>query len=127
MILSGSTLYGTAELGGTGGEGTVFAINTDGTGFVNLYSFTATSFVSNYSNIDGILPATGLILSGHTLYGTAADGGTSGDGTLFSITLPQPQLTLAYSGTNAILTWPTNAAQLTFILQSTTNLLSPAA
>ena len=27
--------------GGTTGNGTVFAVNTDGTGFTNLYSFTA--------------------------------------------------------------------------------------
>jgi len=41
MILSGNTLYGTTELGSTNGNGTVFAVNTDGTGFTNLYTFTA--------------------------------------------------------------------------------------
>jgi hypothetical protein len=39
-------------------------------------------------------------------------------------TAPQPQLTIIPSGANVILTWPTNAAG--FILQSTTNLVSPA-
>src|SRR5437867_2040310 len=33
LILSGSTLYGTASQGGTSGIGTVFAGNTNGTGF----------------------------------------------------------------------------------------------
>ncbi len=32
LILSGNTLYGTAENGGSGGHGTVFKINTDGIG-----------------------------------------------------------------------------------------------
>ena len=40
LILSGNTLYGTAYGGGSSGNGTVFAVNTDGTGFTNLYSFT---------------------------------------------------------------------------------------
>ena len=30
--------------GGSSGNGTVFAVNTDGTGFTNLHSFTATQF-----------------------------------------------------------------------------------
>ena len=39
LILSGNTLYGTTS-GGSWGDGTVFAINTDGIGFTNLHSFT---------------------------------------------------------------------------------------
>jgi uncharacterized repeat protein (TIGR03803 family) len=41
LMLSGNTLYGTAEGGGSSGVGAVFAVNIDGTGFTNLYSFTA--------------------------------------------------------------------------------------
>jgi hypothetical protein len=37
-----------------------------------------------------------------------------------------PQLTIIPSGVNVVLTWPTNAAAFPFILQSTTNLVSPA-
>jgi len=37
--LSGNTLCGTANLGGSSGNGTVFAVNTDGSGFTNLHSF----------------------------------------------------------------------------------------
>src|SRR6266702_4556107 len=40
LILSGNTLYGTANGGGSGGAGTVFALNTDGTGFRTLHNFT---------------------------------------------------------------------------------------
>jgi uncharacterized repeat protein (TIGR03803 family) len=41
LILSGNTLYGTASGGGAGGNGTVFAVNTNGTGFRVLHSFAA--------------------------------------------------------------------------------------
>jgi uncharacterized repeat protein (TIGR03803 family) len=84
LVLSGNTLYGTASAGGTNGCGTVFAINTNGTGFTNLHSFTATSG-SLLTNSDGATPVAGLILSGNTLYGTASSGGTNGNGTVFAV------------------------------------------
>src|SRR6267154_5430154 len=40
LILLGNTLYGTTTAGGSSGNGTVFAVNTNGSGFTNLYSFT---------------------------------------------------------------------------------------
>jgi len=40
LILSSDTLYGTTVSGGNWGSGTVFAINSDGTGFTNLHNFT---------------------------------------------------------------------------------------
>lgn len=86
LILSGTTLYGTASEGGSSGNGTVFAIHTDGTGFTNLYSFTGYNpSVYLNTNIDGANPTAGLILSGNTLYGTASAGGHSGNGTVFAI------------------------------------------
>ena len=80
MILSGTTLYSAAYAGGSSGLGTVFAVNTDGTGFTNLYDFTGGS--------DGANPVGGLIISSNTLHGTARYGGTSGNGTVFSLSLP---------------------------------------
>ena len=84
LILSGNTLYGTATFGGSSGYGTVFALNTDGSGFVTLHSFTA-SDPNTYTNSDGANPEAGLILSGNTLYGTATFGGSSGYGTVFAL------------------------------------------
>src|SRR5262249_38792495 len=43
LILSGNSLYGTTFQGGSWGAGTVFRINTDGTGFTNLHSFATLS------------------------------------------------------------------------------------
>jgi uncharacterized repeat protein (TIGR03803 family) len=82
LILSGSTLYGTTAGKGSWGDGTIFAIKTDGTEFTNLYSFTATS---NNTNNDGAGPIASLVLSGGILYGTAADGGAFGNGTVFAV------------------------------------------
>ena len=99
--------------------GTLFAVNTDGTGFTNLYNFNGSR--------DGANPYGGLILSGNTLYGTAYGGGSSGNGTVFSLSFP-PQLTIIPSETNLILTWPTNYAGFDYTgytLESTTNLVSP--
>src|SRR5208282_2120745 len=87
LIVSGNTLYGTAQAGGTSGWGTVFALNTNGTGFTNLHSFTATSgSQGGYgTNSDGVFPYAGLVLSGNTVYGTAQCGGPSGWGTVFAV------------------------------------------
>ena len=52
LVLSGSTLYGTAKNGGSSGNGTIFKINTDGTGYTNLYAFSAS--VWNNTNNDGM-------------------------------------------------------------------------
>jgi uncharacterized repeat protein (TIGR03803 family) len=125
LVLSGNTLYGTATLGGASGNGTVFALNTDGTGFTTLHSFSASSTNSSgvYTNSDGALPYAGLLLSDNALYGTASQGGSFGNGTVFSISFA-PQLIITRCETNVILSWPTNAVG--FTLQSTTNLDSAA-
>src|SRR5438046_10404153 len=63
LILSGNTLYGAAF----GGIGNLFAVNTNGTGFTNLYTFTGTD-----GGGQGV-----LVLSGNQLYGAALFGGSS--------------------------------------------------
>jgi uncharacterized repeat protein (TIGR03803 family) len=130
LILSGNTLYGTATSGGSSGNGTVFALNTDGSGFVTIHNFSlfSTNSSGDWTNSDGAYPQAGLILSGNTLYGTAWAGGSAGNGTVFSLSFP-PQLNIIPSGANGILTWPTNYLGFDytgFALQSTTNLGSPA-
>ena len=78
LTIVGSTLYGTTAIGGTADDGTVFSISTSGTGFQLLHSFAG-------GTSDGASPVGGLAVSGSTLYGTTERGGSSGDGTVFSI------------------------------------------
>jgi uncharacterized repeat protein (TIGR03803 family) len=85
LVLSGNTLYGTTAYGGAFSNGVVFAVNTDGSNFTNLYNFTALSSSSPHTNNDGAHPYGELVLSGTTLYGTATNGGSSGEGAVFAI------------------------------------------
>ena len=79
LALAGSTLYGTTFKGGVSDFGTIFAINTDGTGFTNLFN----NFNATFTN--GAEPPGGVIISGGTLYGTTYVGGLLGGGTVFAI------------------------------------------
>jgi len=89
LILSGNALYGTAFYGGVSGgdsnDGIIFKLNTDGSGFTILYSFTPFNHVSPYTNSDGARPRAELILAGSTLYGSTTRGGSSGSGTVFAL------------------------------------------
>ena len=101
------------------GFGLILASRLTAQTFTVLHTFTSASG-SNATNSDGANPSAGLILSGNTLYGTTAYGGSSGNGTVFSLSFA-PHLTIIPSGTNVILTWPANTAGFDytgFILQS---------
>ena len=74
LIVSGNKVYGTAQDGGTNGSGAVFVVNADGTGFTNLYTFTAQGSYPGI-NSDGADPIGGLVLLNNTLYGTTQGGG----------------------------------------------------
>ncbi len=74
LTIIGNSLYGTTEIGGTNGKGTLFKIDTGGTNFKKLYDF---------SSAGGTVVRSKLVLSGAYLYGTASEGGTSDLGTIF--------------------------------------------
>jgi uncharacterized repeat protein (TIGR03803 family) len=78
LVLSGHTLYGTAQHGGITGYGALFAVNTDGSSFTNLYNF-------SLSPNSGAIPPAGVILSGSTFFGTTYFGGNRSGGTIFAI------------------------------------------
>jgi len=121
LMLYGNALYGTAVNGGQFGNGTLYRLNLDGSGFSALYHFTDTNNAAG-TNADGAHPLGGLIQSGSVLYGTANVGGTAGYGTVFSLLVPPP-LNITQVGTNAIVIWATNVSG--FNLQSATNLAPP--
>jgi uncharacterized repeat protein (TIGR03803 family) len=129
LVLSSNTLYGTASDGGTNGTGTVFAINTDGTGFTNLYNFIPIVVVvgDNFFNYGGDGPNDGVILSSNTLYGTTFSGGFI-DGNVFALILSSSTptvvpiaLTNQVSGNTLLLGWNSSV----FSLQSALSLTGP--
>ena len=77
-MLSGTTLYGMTTLGGASSVGTVYKVNTDGTGFALLHTFTG-------SATDGKYPLDGLAIAGGVLYGLTSNGGTSNAGVAFKV------------------------------------------
>src|SRR5262249_40837742 len=82
-VVSGNTIFGVTSIGGTNNSGNVFRLDTDGSNFTNLYSFTS----SGGANRDGaqVNDYTGPVLSGNTLYGTAQGGGSGGQGTVWQL------------------------------------------
>jgi uncharacterized repeat protein (TIGR03803 family) len=83
LVLTNNTLYGATEQGGSGGNGTLFKINTSGTGFTLLHNFT---------NQDGGYPSVHMVVSGSNLFGTTQFGGSApdagsglGNGTVFRV------------------------------------------
>ena len=76
---SDGSLYGATTGGGANGNGTIFKLSTDGLGFIVLHSFLQAS--------DGASPYASLVqATDGKLYGTTINGGTNGDGTVFSMT-----------------------------------------
>ncbi len=79
LVASNGRLYGTTENGGSAGNGTLFSLNRDGSGFTNLQVFANTYLL-------GFRPATPLIEGRDGMvYGATSWGGTNGNGTLFRL------------------------------------------
>jgi uncharacterized repeat protein (TIGR03803 family) len=79
VLDSDGVLYGTTEDGGTGGSGTVFRLQPDGSGYTVLKNFAFYSF-------DDKGPRTDLVFgSDGALYGTTLYGGGLNAGTLFKL------------------------------------------
>jgi uncharacterized repeat protein (TIGR03803 family) len=76
LVLSGSILFGATAFGGTNDSGTIFKINTDGTGFVRMYDF---------DNTNGYEFLGSVTLFGSALYGMTYYGGLNNKGVIFKI------------------------------------------
>lgn len=72
-------VYGTTYEGGSSNKGTVFSVNSDGTGFAVLHHFAGGLSDGAYPN------KSGLTISGDTLYGTAKLEGANNKGVIYSI------------------------------------------
>jgi uncharacterized repeat protein (TIGR03803 family) len=79
FIISGTKLFGMAPFGGVnyaGNGGLIFCINTNGSGFKDIFNFDGTN---------GTLPYGSLILVGYKLYGMTSGGGANKYGCIFSV------------------------------------------
>jgi uncharacterized repeat protein (TIGR03803 family) len=118
LVLSSNMLYGTTPA-------TIFGLATNGTDFTNLFAFPVRTAneMGDYTNATGFDPNGGLVLAGPSFYGTAQDGGTKGNGTVFAFNLfPAPvPLTIQQAADSVILSWPNSA----FALQSARALAGP--
>ena len=101
---SDGNFYGTAQSGGKYTEGVVFKITASGKESV-LHSFSGNGGIAN--SMDGALPF-GSLIEGrdHNLYGTTQNGGATGGGTVFRITLAGVETVLysfnANNGTDGV-------------------------
>ncbi len=94
LTFSGATLYGMTNGGGLYGLGTIFQINTDGSGYGVLHSF------GSAAN-DGAYPLGPITASGATLYGMTPSGGSGNFGAIFQINTDGTGYQLLYSFVNA--------------------------
>jgi uncharacterized repeat protein (TIGR03803 family) len=102
LFTSGNRLFGSAQLGGTNGNGTLFSMGLDGSDFAILHTFAATSYNSSTftdTNTDGIWPDS-LALVGGKLYGVAQHGGDFSYGTVFVVNTNGSNFRTLYSFTN---------------------------
>jgi len=90
LVTDGHTLYGTTYEGGAFGKGTVFSLQTDGTGFTVL---------KHFSGSDGKTPYAELTIADNVLYGTTAGGGVSNKGAVFRLNTDGSDFTVLKSFT----------------------------
>ena len=93
LTTDGNILYGATALGGNGGNGILFRMDTNGGGYSILHAFTNTP--------DGANPYASLVLSGTNLYGTTYNGGIYGRGTVFKLATNGSAYSVIYNFSNA--------------------------
>ena len=77
LTLFSNVLYGSTSFGGADQGGALFSIHPDGTQFQTLYTFT--------NGTDGSYPGSPLLANNGLLFGSANEGGTYDEGTMFTI------------------------------------------
>jgi len=75
LVQDGNFLNGATVSGGTNFNGIFFRINSDGTGYTNIFTITNSPVIQGK-----------MVLIGDSLYGTAFTGGANNNGSIFKIT-----------------------------------------
>jgi len=82
ILINNNLIYGVCEYGGTGDfSGGIFKMNFDGSGFSQLAAFSDLDKGTTGSN------PSSLIFNNGVLYGTNSEGGTGGQGTVYSLSV----------------------------------------
>jgi uncharacterized repeat protein (TIGR03803 family) len=114
----GNTHYGTTSWGGKFGLGTVFKINSDGTGFAVIAHIGDTDLPTAR---DTHVPLR-LVLSGSSLFFAGQYGGQGGAGAIFRLDL-SPTLSIACTKPDSLaVSWP--SVWTNYVLQQNVNGLS---
>ena len=117
---SDGALYGATGFGGNYGAGTVFKLNTDGTGYLVLLSFTG-------RNGDSAFPSAGLIEgSDGVFYGTTQYGGAADAGCVFAFTTAaiRPRVKALSVSSNSIIVQFSGTSGIQSEVQRSTDLVS---
>jgi uncharacterized repeat protein (TIGR03803 family) len=80
LVFDQGMLYGVTQSGGTNGDGVIFKVSTNGSGYAVMKTFTY-----SYDYKDGHMPVASMIVTNGVLYGTTQMGGTNSYGTIFRI------------------------------------------
>lgn len=88
VVVDGGKIYGTTASGGSFGAGTIYSLNTDGSGFTVLHNFVSGGQRDSSAR---------LVVAGGKLYGTARYEGASSRGAIFSINTDGSNYTLMHS------------------------------
>jgi uncharacterized repeat protein (TIGR03803 family) len=93
LSADGSTLYGMTDSGGANGDGAIFQMNTGGSGYTVLHSFSGSP--NDGSNNEYFAGSLTLSADGSTLYGMTYGGGAYSHGTIFSLGMTGPSDSLS--------------------------------
>ena len=98
LTLLQNKFYGMAYQGGAHGQGCIFSVDTNGSGYKDLLDF---------NGANGANPKGSLIISGHTMYGMTSAGGSNNEGCVFSIDTNASRYTdlLDFNGVNGNQPW----------------------
>jgi len=88
LLYDGTYLYGSNTNSGVNGDGTIFKILPDGTGFTKLFDLN--------DDITGYSSESTLITDGTYLYGTTAGGGPNNHGTVYKLKKDGTDFTVLY-------------------------------
>jgi uncharacterized repeat protein (TIGR03803 family) len=94
LVVAGAALYGSTLPGGGDHHGTIYKINTDGSGFSLVLDFgTDPSFTWSY-------PAGSLAIAGDALYGMTTPDAGEGSGTIYKVSLDGSSATVLHRFTS---------------------------